>query len=104
MYAIAGVFPDVAPIRISAKIRCSNSAAAGLCSSGSSCCLGCFRDRSHELTLAMGVVVLAAKKRENGSTASLAISCFTLPDDRYQSSSKNAALRVMDMSPHLEKM
>lgn len=77
VYATAGVWPDVAAIRMTANIRWRNSAAAGLCSSASSCWFGCRRDRSHDPILAVGVVVLLAKKRENGSTPSLAISCFT---------------------------
>lgn len=78
VYATAGVCPDVAAIRITAKNRCSNNAAAGLCSGISSSCLGCLRDRLQDPILAIGVVVLLAKKREKGSTPSLAISCLTL--------------------------
>lgn len=78
VYATAGVCPDVAAIMITAKIRCSNKAAVGLCSGVSSSCFGCLRDRRQDPILAIAVVVLLAKKRENGSTPSLAISCLTL--------------------------
>lgn len=78
VYAITGASPDVAPISSTANIQCSNNAAAGLCSRGSSCGSGPFRGCNHVPSLATGVVVLLAKKCENGKTPSLAISCFTV--------------------------
>lgn len=68
--------PDVTANRNMAKNQCNSKAGAELCSSvrGESAALECDMClRIH----AYGVVVLWAKKRENGKIPSLAISCLT---------------------------
>ena len=66
--------PDVTANKNMAKSQCKSKAGAELCSSP----LGELLEPDQRLLIhAYGVVVLLAKKRENGKIPSFAISCFT---------------------------
>lgn len=68
--------PDVTANRNMAKIQCKSKAGAELCSSASGE-LAALEPDQRLLIHAYGVVVLLAKKRENGNIPSFAISCLT---------------------------
>lgn len=72
MYATNGEVEEVAATRMTANTQCRKSAVRGLSSRALS-----IDELSRCLSKAYGVVVLLAKKRENGRIPSLAISCFT---------------------------
>lgn len=83
--------PDVTANRNMAKSQCKNIAGAELCSSA----LGDLVEPDQRLLIhAYGVVVLLAKKRENGKIPSFAISCFTLKPRRGKKTLESAAVQM----------
>ena len=81
----------MAAIKTMENIQCRNRAAAGLCSGS------LFEEsegQKRRLRWAQGVVMLLAKKRENGRTPSLAISCLTNSGVRWSATTFRAHRKI----------